>query len=204
MSFYTGVRVVMSPILRLIFRIKRTGYRNLPSEGPVILCSNHRSYYDPVILGASFKRDLKFMAKAELFENPILRLIITSLGAFPVKRGKRDSEAVKKAISILKNGEVLAIFPEGTRLKEGSAPLRFKSGVALFAYQTHAPVVPVAIVTKGRVRPFKRTEVRVGKPLSFEELGFTNGSSQDIRRVSDFLHDQVEALINGEHPACKE
>lgn len=204
MSFYTGARIVMSPILRLIFCIKRTGHRNLPSQGPVILCSNHRSNYDPVILGASLSRDLKFMAKAELFKNPVLRFIITSLGAFPVRRGKGDSEAVKKAISILKDGDVLAMFPEGTRLKEGGTPLRFKSGAALFAYQTHAPIVPVAIVAKGKVRPFKRIEVRVGKPLSFEELGFTDGSTENIRKVSEFLHNQVEALITGEHPACKE
>lgn len=203
MSFYNGVRVVMSPIFRLIFCIKRTGHHNLPSQGPVILCSNHRSNYDPVILGASLGRDLKFMAKAELFKNPVLRFIIKLFGAFPVKRGKGDFEALKRAISILNEGNVLAMFPEGTRLKAGGTPLRFKSGAALFAYQTHAPIVPVAIVTKGSVRPFKRIEVRVGKPLSYEELGFTDGSSENIRKVSGFLHDQVESLINGQQPGVQ-
>lgn len=197
MSFYNGVRIVVSPLLRLIFGIKRTGQSSLPSQGAVILCSNHRSNYDPVILGAALGRDLKFMAKAELFKNPVLSFIITLLGAFPVKRGMGDSEAMKKAVSILEEGNILAMFPEGTRRKIGGTPLKFKPGAAHFAYQTHAVVVPVAIVTKGAVRPFKRNIVRVGKPLSYDELGFTNGGSEDIGRVSNMLHDKVSELIIG-------
>jgi 1-acyl-sn-glycerol-3-phosphate acyltransferase len=196
MSFYNNVRVVFSPILRLIFGIKRVGKANLPLNGAVIICSNHRSNYDPVLLGASLGRDLKFMAKAELFKNPFLRVLITSLGAFPVRRGQGDSEAINKAVSILNNGNALIMFPEGHRQKSGGTPLRFQSGAARFAYTTHATVLPVAIVTKGDVKPFKRNIIRVGKPLSYNDLGFTDGNRENLHEVSNMLRDKVDELIH--------
>lgn len=197
MSFYNGTRIIFSPLLRLIFGIKRTGTENLPPEGPLIICSNHLSNYDPVILGASLKRDVKFMAKSELFKNPFLRIFITLLGAFPIERGKGDISALNKFADMLKSGNALIIFPEGHRNKKGGTPLRFKSGVSLLAYKTHAVVLPVAIVTKGKVGPFRRNEVRAGKPLSYDELGFSDGSPENLRNVSRFLHDKVDGLIFG-------
>jgi 1-acyl-sn-glycerol-3-phosphate acyltransferase len=157
MSFYNGARVVTSPLLRLIFCVKRTGMANQPSRGTVIVCSNHRSNYDPVILGASLRYDLRFMAKAELFKNPFLRFLITILGAFPINRGRGDTAAIDKASHILKSGGVLLMFPEGHRNKQGGTPLMFKSGAAMLAYRTHASVLPVAIVSKGDVRPLSET-----------------------------------------------
>ncbi|HEX2937851.1 MAG TPA: lysophospholipid acyltransferase family protein, partial [Ruminiclostridium sp.] len=98
MTFFTFARTLLGAPLRLIFGIKRYGVNNLPEQGAVILCSNHRSNFDPVILGAALSRDLNFMAKAELFKIPLFRSLIKTLGAFPVNRGKHDSDAVKKAI----------------------------------------------------------------------------------------------------------
>lgn len=196
MSFYSIARVIASPVLRLIYGIKIEGRENLPKKGPVIVCSNHRSNSDPVILGATLPYELKFMAKAELFKIPFLSGLIRLLGAFPVNRGKNDTEAIKSAVRLLKSGKVLAMFPEGTRLKSGSVPLRFKSGVSLFAYKTQASVLPVAIASKGKVRPFKRNVVRIGKPISYEELGFTDGGAENLRNASTFLHDTISNLIS--------
>lgn len=195
MTFFTFARLIFGAPLRLIFGIKRYHVKNMPKSGPVILCSNHRSNYDPVILGAALNRDLRFMAKSELFSNPFLGALIKALGAFPVRRGKNDSDAMKKAVEILETKSVLTMFPEGTRNKDGGEPLRFKSGAALLAYKTHAPVVPAAIVTRGRVRPFKRNVVVIGKPISYEELGFTDGSMENLREVSGYIHDKVYELI---------
>lgn len=197
MSFYSGCRFIFSPVLRLIFGIKREGKANMPSQGAVIVCSNHRSNYDPVILGASIRRDLNFMAKAELFKNPLFSLLITSLGAFPVRRGQGDLGAINKAVSILNSGSVLLMFPEGHRQKAGGEPKRFESGAARCAFKTHAVIVPAAIVTKGVVSPFKRNVVRIGKPLCYEELGFSDGGRENLRDVSLMLHDKVAELIRG-------
>ena len=195
MSFYEGARIVAAPLIRFIYGIKRLGIDNFPKNGPVIVCSNHRSNNDPLIIGASMPREMKFMAKEELFKIPVLNFIIKLMGAFPVHRGKNNSEAVKTSIKILNQGKVLAIFPEGTRQKQGGTPRPFKTGAALFAYKTHAVVVPAAIITKGEVRPFKRNIVRIGEPLSFEDLGFTDGSAENLHAVSNFLHDKVAELL---------
>jgi 1-acyl-sn-glycerol-3-phosphate acyltransferase len=196
MNVYTVARTTLAPLLRLIFGVKRSGENNLPLAGGVIVCCNHRSNYDAIILGASLKRNLNYMAKAELFKNPIVRGIVTAFGAFPVRRGRGDSEAIRKAINIVNAGNALAMFPEGKRHKEGGIPQRFKSGTALVAFKTHATILPAAIVTKGAVRPFKRNFVKVGKPLSYEELGFTDGGTENLHAVSDMLHDKVVELIN--------
>lgn len=197
MNIYAGVRIIFAPVVRLVFGIKREGTANLPMNGAVIVCSNHRSNYDPVIIGASLRRDLNFMAKAELFKNPFLRLLITSLGAFPVRRGQGDFGAINKAMSILDSGRVLLMFPEGHRQKVGDTLQRFESGAVRCAFKTHAAILPVAIVTKGAIRPFKRNIVRVGKPLSYEELRFTDGSRENLREISLMLRDKVDELVHG-------
>lgn len=195
MSFYKYARLIAGAPLRLLFRIKRYGYGTFPKQGGIILCSNHRSNYDPVILGASLDRELKFMAKEELFRIPLFNSLIRTLGAFPVRRGKGDTEAIKKAAGILKDGEVLTMFAEGTRNKSGGMPRRFKSGAALCAYKSHACVVPAAIITKGPVRPLKRNTVVFGEPIAYDDLGFTDGSVENLRAVSARLHDEVAKLI---------
>src|SRR5690625_70934 len=91
------------------------GRENVPVRGPVILCSNHISNFDPPLVGSFLKRSIRFMAKEELFHNKILGTLLTTLGAFPVKRGAGDRQALRKGLNILKDGEMLCLFPEGTR-----------------------------------------------------------------------------------------
>lgn len=196
MSFYKSAKIILSPLIKLIFGVKTQGIENVPKDIPIIICSNHRSNYDPVILGVALPCELKYMAKAELFRVPFLSGLIKLLGAFPVKRGKNDTQAIKKAIELIKNGGVLAMFPEGHRQKQGDTLQRFHSGAALIAHKAHAAIIPVAIVTKGPVRPFKRNTVRIGKPLLYNELGFTDGGADNLRDVSSVLRSRVEVLIN--------
>jgi 1-acyl-sn-glycerol-3-phosphate acyltransferase len=198
MSFYNGARAVAGPIFRFVFGIKSSGIENIPKEGPLVVCSNHRSNYDPVIIGSALPCELKFMAKAELFKIPLFSGLLRMLGAFPVSRGKHDTEAVKKSIRVLKSGKVLLMFPEGHRQKKGDTLQNFKSGAVLFAYKAHAPIIPVAIVTKGTVRPFKRNKVLIGKPMRYEDMGFTDGSMENLHAASSILRDKIAELISAD------
>lgn len=198
MSVFSAARKTCTGWLRAVFGLKRYGEENIPEKGPFIVCSNHRSNFDPVILGISLNNDLSFMAKAELFKVPVLKSIIKSFGAFPVKRGKNDKESIVYAMNLLKEGKILAMFPEGTRSKEYGEPLRFKGGAALAAFKSKAPVLPAAICTKGHVRLFKRNIFKIGKPLSYEELGFTTGDSKDLREASALIREKVIELMKSE------
>lgn len=194
-GFYMGARIIATPLGRFLFRAKVSGLENLPETGPVILCCNHKSNFDPVVIGLYLKRQPRFMAKQELFRIPLFNWLIRALGAFPVRRGHGDIDAIKKAIRILRAGEMLAMFPEASRLREGELPAKFHSGAVLLAYKTKAAILPAAIICKGRERPFKKLAFRVGKPIPFEELGFTNGSYDELRGISEKVREKVVELI---------
>jgi 1-acyl-sn-glycerol-3-phosphate acyltransferase len=196
MSFYRFIKVFFSPLIRILFRVKSSGAENIPKTGAVILCSNHKSYLDPLIDGVVAPRPMNFMAKAELFKVPVLGFIIRNLGAFPVHRGQGDREALRIANEVLEKGNVLALYPEGTRLKEGEMPQKFKSGAARLAFKNKAPIVPLAIIVKGHVRLLKRTVVKVGRLITYEELGFTDGNDSELRRISEEIRLRVIELID--------
>lgn len=182
-------------LVRGIYRIHPEGSENLPAQGPAIVCSNHRSNFDPVVLGAGLRRPLRFMAKIELFRVPLLRPLITALGAFPVNRGAHDREAISTAVRVLKEGGVLAMFPEGKRQKAEGELQRFQSGAARIALKTGAPVLPAAIVCKGKIRAFKRKTVRYGKLISVQELGLREGGHEELAAASEKIRQAVRALM---------
>ena len=140
--------LLLLPFFKLLYLYRIKGKENLPKDGAYIVCSNHLSNADPVLLGLSQrKRQLNFMAKVELFKNPIASWVIRHLGAFPVTRGAGDGKAIGTAEEVVHGGNLLAIFIEGTRSKTGEF-LRPKSGAAIIAYQTNTPVIPVCITSK--------------------------------------------------------
>ncbi len=194
MSFYEFGRVVCKAVLAVCFKLKIVGLENVPENEGFILCSNHRGYVDPVFLGLRMKPHLTFMAKSELFEIPILSPIIKKLGAFPIHRGKGDTQALETARQVVKDGKVLAIFPEGKRSKEGELN-RFKSGAALIASQTGADVIPACIYFEGHLRFRRKVTVRFGERIKNEELGITGADPRQIKEASRLLHDRVEALL---------
>lgn len=179
-------------IFKLLYRFKVEGHENLdqiPENQGVLLCSNHISGIDPPLVGAATSRKLSFMAKAELFEMPILGPLIKRLNAFPVKRGASDRHALKKAMEVLNNGETLIMFPEGTRSKTGELK-RGLSGVGFFALRTDAAIVPVAI--KNGYRLFRRTHVVFGKPIDFTELKERKGKPQE---ATDLIMSHIKMLL---------
>ena len=144
--------------------MKVEGRENLPS-GSYVIASNHRSYADPPLIAVtSGCSKFSFVAKAELFRNPLFGWLIRKLGAFPVSRGTGNLSVIDDSVSKIKDGRRLVIFPEGTRSKTGKVG-KGKTGVALIAARAGVPVVPAGIVYNGKLRFRSRVTVRYGKPI---------------------------------------
>ncbi len=198
MIFAKFARGVVRPIAAVLYPSRAIGQENIPTpeEAPrLIVCSNHIHFSDPVHLLLRQKRWICFMAKAELFHNPIVGWLLRKLGAFAVNRGKGDTGAIDAAREIVESGKIMGIFPEGTRSKDGTLG-RAKSGAALIAAQTGATVLPVAIIAKDqRVRMFRRCTVAFGKPISPEELHLDNPEHPDLRYASRLIMSRIGEMI---------
>jgi glycerol-3-phosphate dehydrogenase (NAD(P)+) len=170
---YWPVRWVLKPAILLYFRLRRLGMEHVP-KGGVILASNHRSFLDPFAIGCCIGRPIYFVAKRELFRNPLLGWFLNCLGAFPIKRGASDQESMETARALLERDQAVVIFPEGTRIRTGSLA-RPKRGVGRLALQTGKPVVPIAVTNSEhtrrgwRIRPVK-VHVRFGPALTFPRV----------------------------------
>jgi 1-acyl-sn-glycerol-3-phosphate acyltransferase len=141
---YGLVRALVTPLLRFWIRLHVKGREHVPAEGPAILAPNHKSLADPFFVGLSLKRHVRFMAKAELFRGPLGRLL-PRLGAFPVRRGQADAEALETARTLLRQGELVVVFPEGTRVGDPDVLGSPHHGAGRLAIDTGAPIVPAAI-----------------------------------------------------------
>lgn len=173
-----------------IIQTKIIGKENMPTEGAAVLCSNHIHIFDSVSLVVHNKRKLKVMAKEELFRSKIGNWFFRDVGAFPVSRGKGDTEAIETANNYLKNGELLLIFPEGTRngLERG---LKFKKGAAYMAIQNRVPIIPIGM--KGTFKPFSKTTINIGKPIQIDE--YVNGEKLDPRKVIQLTAKVQEEVV---------
>ena len=170
----SGIKEVIKFIVRgalyiwfkLVYRLEINGLENVPKEGPVIFCGNHRSYIDPPLIVATAKRDMKFLAKEELYKNKFLAFLGWAFEAIPVKRDEKDISAIKTSLKDLKEGKCIALFPEGTRngLEKGE---KVKDGVAFFAFCSGAKVVPCGI--KGGTKELKKLTISYGKALDYSK-----------------------------------
>ena len=166
MNLYPLGRSITNGVLFPIYQFRVIGKENLPSEGGVLLCTNHIHNFDPIVVGITSPRPIHFMAKEELFTVPILGKIMPLINAFPVKRGLSDRGALRTGLGILKEGNVLGLFPEGTRSKTGELGEGL-AGAGFFALRSNAHIVPCAII--GPYKPFKRLKFVYGKPIDMEE-----------------------------------
>jgi glycerol-3-phosphate dehydrogenase (NAD(P)+) len=170
---YWPLRWILKTGILVYFRLRRLGTEHIP-EGGVILASNHRSFLDPFAIGCCLGRPIYFVAKQELFKNPLLGWILNCLGAFPIQRGAADEESVDTSLALLERGQAVVIFPEGTRIRTGSLGSP-KRGVGRLALQSGKPVVPIAVTNSERarrgwrIRPV-RVHLRCGPALTFPRV----------------------------------
>lgn len=185
---------------KIYLKFKVVGRRNIPPKGAFIFASNHVSYLDPILLGTSLHRGLYYMARENLFKKRCFGWVMRNLHSFPVRRNEGDFGAVKKAISILKDGKPLVMFPEGTRSKDRNLRPAMP-GIGLIALKTKAPVIPVYIegsfdALPRRVSTLKRHPVRVyiGEPINFYEGNFDRIDKETYQKISDIVMEKIAAL----------
>ncbi|WP_077621012.1 lysophospholipid acyltransferase family protein [Bacillus sinesaloumensis] len=189
MNLYSFARGLVGAIIKPLYRIEIIGKENIPNQGGVLICSNHIDNLDPPVVGVTSPRPIHFMAKEELFKVPLLGPLLPRINAFPVKRGMSDREALRTAIKVLKEGNVLGIFPEGTRSRDGKLG-KGLSGVGFFALRTDCVVVPCAII--GPYRLFGKLRVVYGEPINMEAYR-TEKTSADV--VTEKIMDAIGELL---------
>ena len=190
MNLYPLGKALVSTIFYPLYRIKVIGKENFPKEGGVLLCTNHIDALDPPVVGITCPRTVHFMAKEELFEMPLLKSILPRVNAFPVKRGMSDRQAMRKGLSVLKEGKVVGLFPEGTRSKDGQLK-KGLAGAGFFALRGNATVMPCAII--GPYKPFRRLKVVYGKPLDLTTYRENRTSAEDMTEV---IMSEIQKLID--------
>lgn len=193
------IRAIVVILIRafcyIVFRVKKIGEENVPKTGAYIMCANHRSNWDPPIIVACSKRKMYIMAKQELFKNNFIKWIAKKCWVFPVKRGKMDIESLKFSLKVLKDGEILMLFPEGTRHgmeKNGKA----QNGAAFMALRAGVPVIPVGI--QGEMKPFHKVKLNYGKPLDFSQYYSNKPDKETLDKVSQEIMNNVIMLTKEE------
>jgi 1-acyl-sn-glycerol-3-phosphate acyltransferase len=171
---YSAIAVVSWPVLHLAYRLRARGLENLPETGGFVLACNHVSSFDPWPLGMPLwpKRQLRFMAKSELYWWP-LTIVLNGAGAFPVRRGQRDTQAIETAVSLVRGGDVVAMFPEGTRRTKGLVKkfeARPRTGAARIALEGGVPLVPAAVAGTDGLTRFSQLRVEYGAPVDIDDL----------------------------------
>src|SRR5881296_67226 len=195
--FYLFVGAVSWPVLRSLFRLRAEGRENLPAEGGYVLAANHISNLDPWPLGLPLwpRRFLRFMAKSELYWWP-LGQVITAGGGFPVRRGERDLEAIQTAVDLAREGNVVAMFPQGTRQEKGLVKRyqpKAHTGAARIALEAGVPLVPAAIAGTDRLSRLGPLRVRYGKPIPLDDLKDEDPSIA-AKEATDRLMAEMERL----------
>ncbi|GEK35609.1 lysophospholipid acyltransferase family protein [Kurthia sibirica] len=197
MDFYHFAKSLVNTALKPLYRMDIIGKEHFPKEGGVLLCSNHIHELDPPMVGITSPRPVNFMAKEELFNMPVLKGILPKVHAFPVKRGFSDRQALRTAVNLLKDGQVVGLFPEGTRNRTGTLGKGF-SGAGFFALRGNAVVVPCAII--GPYKAFKRLKVVYGEPIDMEPYRERKAKPEEVTEV---IMAHIQLLLDEHHPDNK-
>ncbi|MBR2283936.1 MAG: 1-acyl-sn-glycerol-3-phosphate acyltransferase [Ruminococcus sp.] len=201
---YYIVKFIVRIALSIAYNLHYEGRENVPEGVPVIYASNHRSNADPPLVGVGARGKHAFMAKEELFRNPVFGWLIRSLGAFPVARGKGDTGVIDTAVERLSSGRSLMIFPEGTRSKDGKVH-RGHSGAALIAAKSGVPVIPVGVCFGEKLRFRTRITVKYGKPIYPADYvdSQEEPNPRQLTRLKNRYMADIKTLVEGE-PALLE
>ena len=195
---YSAAAVLSWPLLYGLFRLRARGRENLPREGGYVLACNHVSSFDPWPLAMPLwpRRYLRFMAKSELYWFP-MTLILNGAGAFPVRRGQADAEAIETAVSLARAGHVVAMFPEGTRRTKGLVKrfeARPRSGAARIALEAGVPLVPAAVAGTDRLLRLGPLRVVYGPPVDLDDLRGADDIREAALEATDRLMERILEL----------
>lgn len=199
MAWYRVIRVLFGILFHTLWPLRVKGVENVPREGAALVVCNHLSLVDPFVAAYGANRLVSFMGKEELFRLPLVGFTIRKLGAFPVDRARRDPASMRTALKVLKSGELLGMFPEGTRSTTGEIQ-ELRAGAARLAARTRTPIIPVAIhgtdraLPRGKfVRP-ARIAVTFGKPFELTELYDRNDKGEAMERALNTIRERIESL----------
>jgi len=186
-------RTLLSVFVRVVWGFRKSGSDAIPASGPVVIASNHISNWDPILVGMGCRRDVHFMAKEELFRNPLVARVLSAVNAIPIRRGALDRSALRAASRVLRDGNVLVMFPGGTRDESGEVH-EPRSGVGFIACMNEAPIVPACVSgSNSPARAFvagTRFAVAFGPPIAASKAK----SSDDYRAVSQKVADEIGRL----------
>ena len=208
---YGLLKSFLMPVLTLLFRPKVKGLRNVPAQGPVIIASNHLSFSDSIFMPLVVPRKVTFLAKSEYFTSPgpkglLKKLTFIALGQVPVDRagGSKSEAALLTGLSVLSKGECLGIYPEGTRSPDGRL-YRGRTGVARLAYESGAPVVPVAMFNTAEIQPtgkilpkIMRVKMVFGEPMYFTGSDQAK-SPEQLRKATDQIMKKLQEMSGQEY-----
>ncbi len=185
--------IVTTIVFKIIFRVEVINREKIPQKGPALLCANHNTFLDMFLLGYKLDRWIYWMAKEELFKNPIAGFLFKKLGAFSVKRGAADVGSIKNAYRLLEEGKIVGIFPQGTRRHAGGAG-RVKSGAAMIAANAGVPIIPATV--KGTYKLFSKMTVNFGDPfmISKHEDKLTK---EELAEISTDIINRIYSLSGG-------
>lgn len=188
------IRPLGKALCKTYYKVEFEGLDNLERSDGFIIAPNHVSEFDPLFVAMASKRLFYYIAKYELFKNPIMNKALTHLNGFPIIRGKGDMTAINYGIELIRRGEVLCIFPEGTRSADGT-PQRAKSGVGYIARYTGADVVPAAIYMENKDKTGSKVIVKFGKAIKNSELGFTDGGkTKENKAAANMIMNRITEL----------
>jgi 1-acyl-sn-glycerol-3-phosphate acyltransferase len=205
-ALYQFVRAISASYCRAVYRLRVQQIENVPAKGALILAPNHFSHMDHWFVGVLLPRHVRFMAKSQLFRGRPVEWFLAHMGAFPVRRGQHDEEALVTTRMLLGRGEAIVMYPEGGRSRSGEIGTRARPGIGRLALETGAPVVPIAVYGSERARNWRRLEfpavtVRYGQPL--RPTVDPNASSADQQEFADRvlaavreLHQEIGESIN--------
>ncbi|EJU21970.1 acyltransferase [Peptoanaerobacter stomatis] len=182
---YSVLRFIINIILRIFYRIEVVGNNTVESDKAYIVASNHRNNLDPLLVIITFnKRKIHYIAKKELFENKILKFILDRTYVISLDRNKNDLGALKESLKVLKDGEILGIFPQGTRVSSIEDDTS-KAGIGMFAMRTNTPVIPVSIVAENNYKPFSKIKIIYHDLYTVPEQLMTEKNNEGYIAVSN-------------------
>lgn len=190
---YSFARFIINIYISIYYRFKVVGQENIPLNQGFIICANHIHWGDPIMIACkATKRHIHFLGKIELFKNRIFSFVLRNINVIPLRRGENDVNAIKNALRVLKNNEVLGIFPEGTRVREGEDK-KPESGTVMLAIKSKVPILPIGIESNYGFRD--TVNIYIGEPIILSQYFGKKVNKEELENISFKIMQDIKSLI---------